>query len=142
MSYTGEEGIIALEKAVSEAERIHGKIEDVIIFVTDNGITFKAKRFKKGIKDIGIELEIKIGHRMPKHIGRIERFHGTLKEECLWYEDLNNPYRAIKIIDDYCEYYNYKRPHWGIGLKTPIEEYTGKDYWEIKHLKLKGVKIA
>ena len=79
-SYTAKEGITALKKAIAEAESIHGRIEEEIILVTDNGVTFKANRFRREMED---EIEnslkhIRIGHRMPKHIGIIERLHGNL----------------------------------------------------------------
>lgn len=53
----------------------------------------------------------------------IERFNGILRKECvgyLQYKKKDLP-RLQKQINDYLEYYNTKRPHLSLNLKTPKE---------------------
>ncbi|MEO0294234.1 MAG: integrase core domain-containing protein [candidate division WOR-3 bacterium] len=54
---------------------------------------------------------IRIGHRMPKHIGVIERFHCNLKEEAIYYEYPESPFEVMEIVNRYRDYYNWERPH-------------------------------
>lgn len=72
---------------------------------------------------------------MPEHIGSIERFHGNMKQECVylnWYED---PLEAEISLRDYGIYYNYERPHRGNKPKTPAEVYLEKHYVETLNFK-------
>jgi len=73
-----------------------------IHLITDNGTTFVSGYFAKELKkqiiegrDIEIFEHVRIGYRMPEHIGSIERYHGNCKQECLekcdwWGESINN----------------------------------------------------
>jgi transposase InsO family protein len=56
----------------------------------------------------------------PNDNAHIERFNRTLQEECLdKYE--RNPEILNKALRKYLEYYNSKRLHLGIKLKTPMQ---------------------
>lgn len=58
--------------------------------------------------------------RTPTDNGYVERFIRTLQDECL-----HRIPRDFKIwqkeIPEFLEYYNTKRPHMGINIKTPLE---------------------
>ena len=69
--------------------------------------------------------QIKKSHRYtrigkPNDNAYIERFNRTLQEECLDKvpNDVSKINRALK---EYLSYYNHKRLHMGISLRTPIE---------------------
>lgn len=134
-SYSAWDGVEALKKALKEAERIHGKIKHPIYLVTDNGTTFTAKRFKAFVDGKIMEEEVKklfqhirIGYRMPQHIGLIERYHQNLKQEAIYPYEYENGFQVMQKIKEYVDYYNYERPHWALNLRTPAEVYTGCDY--------------
>ena len=56
----------------------------------------------------------------PNDNAHIERFNRTLQEECL--DKIPNKVRNInKALKEYLEYYNTKRAHLGIDLRSPIQ---------------------
>ena len=61
--------------------------------------------------------------RTPSDNGHLERFNRTLQEECL-----NRIPRRLRVwkkeIPEYLSWYNTKRPHMALGMKSPIEVVT------------------
>lgn len=58
--------------------------------------------------------------RRPNDNAHLERFNRTIQEECI--NRLPRDTRAInKALPDYLNYYNTKRYHFGINLKTPSQ---------------------
>jgi len=136
-SYSAKEGVAALKDAIAEAERLHGPLTKTIHLITDNGTTFIAKFWAEKLRNTKLSEKeerlfdhIRIGYRMPQHIGSIERFHGNFKRECVhlhWFQD---PIEAEICAKSYGRYYNYERPHWTLKLKTPAEVYLNRPYEE------------
>jgi putative transposase len=52
----------------------------------------------------------------------LERFHGTLKSRTKVMRGLKSPETALLFLDGWLAYYNFFRPHEGIGNKTPAEK--------------------
>jgi putative transposase len=140
-SYSAAEGLDAIREAVAEAERLHGHLQEPVFLVTDNGSTFIARRFAWGLKELltseGADLlqHVRIGYRMPEHMGLLERFHGTLKAEVVWASWFDDPVEAANLLRRYGSYYNYERPHWALSLKTPAEVYLGVSWKEAREFK-------
>lgn len=91
---------------------------------TDNGSEF-SEHFHQACLALGITHYHTYPHS-PKMNAFIERFNRTLNEECLVYN------RALMRDDvdqfndtlvDWLHWYNYERPHEGIGLISPMEYY-------------------
>ena len=91
---------------------------------TDNGSEF-AHHFHEACLALGIT-HYHTYPRSPKMNAFIERFNRTLNEECLVYN------RALMRDDvglfndtliDWLYWYNYDRPHEGLGLLSPMEYY-------------------
>lgn len=58
--------------------------------------------------------------RMPNDNAHIERFNRTIQEECL--DSLPKNVRIInRALKQYLDYYNNRRLHFGINLKTPAQ---------------------
>ncbi len=56
--------------------------------------------------------------RMPNDNAHLERFNRTIQEECL--DQLPRAVDAInKVLPEYLAYYNNRRLHFGLHLKTP-----------------------
>jgi transposase InsO family protein len=94
-----------------------GQIEYIHI---DNGSEFK-KHFEQAAKELGIEL-LHARPYQPKDKPLVERFNGILKQEFI---DLGNFTLDVEEFNrsllDYITFYNFKRPHWSLNLKRPIE---------------------
>jgi len=83
---------------------------------TDNG-----SEFGKFFTDYVNRLKINHRHihpRSPNENGHLERFNRTVQEEP---SKFGMTYWTQKSLDDYMHYYNNKRLHLGINLKTPSE---------------------
>jgi transposase InsO family protein len=61
----------------------------------------------------------------PEHNGKVERFHRTIDEECLWRTraESEHPETVRFQLNRYLIWYNTKRRHGGVGMnkKTPQE---------------------
>lgn len=85
---------------------------------TDHGSEF-SKQLTKVIGHVGIEhRHSRI--RTPTDNGHVERFIRTLQDECL--HRIPRDFDVWqKEIPEFLDYYNTKRPHMGLKMKTPLE---------------------
>jgi transposase InsO family protein len=99
--------------------------------LTDNGKVFTGKYASRPIevlfdricRENGIEhLLTKV--RSPTTTGKIERFHGTLRRECLQGRVFADRAAAQAVIDAWIVEYNTDRPHQSIGRCTPAERFA------------------
>jgi transposase InsO family protein len=83
------------------------------------GITVE---FERKLAEAGVEL-INAAPAHPQTLGKLERFHRTLKE---WLFD-EGPAADLEhlqlLLDRFRSHYNEERPHQGIGNHTPAERY-------------------
>jgi transposase InsO family protein len=83
------------------------------------GITVE---FERRLAEAGVEL-INAAPAHPQTLGKLERFHRTLKE---WLSD-EGPAVDLEhlqlLLDRFRSHYNEQRPHQGIGNLTPAERY-------------------
>ncbi|MFN5234188.1 MAG: integrase core domain-containing protein [Burkholderiaceae bacterium] len=54
----------------------------------------------------------------------IERVIRTLKEQCVYRHRFETLKHASRAIADWIGFYNYRRPHQALGLKTPAEAFV------------------
>jgi putative transposase len=86
----------------------------------DNGPELTSRHFLAWCIERKIEL-VHIQPGRPMQNGRVESFHGKLRDECLrvsWFENLFEARRKIKIWQTD---YNQERPHSSLGYRTPEE---------------------
>lgn len=94
--------------------------------LSDNGTQMRSNDFKEYVEDLKIE-HIRTAYRHPETIGKIERYHRSVKEEDVFPEGYDNPYLAKEGIDEYIRWYNEVRPHKALDYVTPEEKYWGLD---------------
>ncbi len=129
-SYSALEVMHALKLAREEAERLHGPLEKQPHLVTDNGSSFLARRFQQFVKE-GYQ-HVRIQYRTPQQLGLLERFHGTLKTEEVYWRLYDSPQHARECLAEFRERYNQRRPHWALAPEkggdplVPLEVYAGK----------------
>ncbi len=90
---------------------------------TDNGSEFNL-HFEEACKELGITHFYNYP-RSPKMNAFIERFNRTIQDEFLFKVqrlliDTNNIPDFNSHLENYLMFYNHTRPHWGLGLNTPI----------------------
>ena len=134
-AYTRE--CLALEVDTSFASRRVTRVLDEIIaergaplaIRCDNGPELTSRHFLAWAIERGIEL-LHIQPGKPTQNGRLESFHGKLREECLRVSWFQNLFDARRKVAAWKKEYNEERPHSSLGYRTP-KEFTemsrGKD---------------
>jgi putative transposase len=94
--------------------------------ISDNGPQFIAKDFKEFIRLCGMT-HVKTSPYYPQSNGKIERFHRTLKGDCIRTETPLSLEDARRIVARYVEHYNTVRLHSAIGYITPKDKLEGRE---------------
>jgi transposase InsO family protein len=93
--------------------------------ISDNGPQFMARDFKEFIRISGMT-HVRTSPFYPQSNGKIERWHKSLKRECirpltpLTLED------ARRLIQSYVDHYNTVRLHSAVGYVTPQDMLAGR----------------
>jgi putative transposase len=94
--------------------------------ISDNGPQFIARDFKEFIRICGMT-HVKTSPYYPQSNGKIERFHRTIKGDCIRTETPLSLDDARRIVARYIEHYNTVRLHSAIGYITPLAKLEGRD---------------
>jgi putative transposase len=105
--------------------------------ISDNGPQFVAKDFKEYIRIAGMT-HVRTSPYYPQSNGKIERWHGTLKRECIRPGVLLNLDDAKRVVGDYIHHYNNVRLNSAIGYIAPIDKLNGRseEIFRARDLKL------
>jgi transposase InsO family protein len=96
--------------------------------LSDNGTCFTGRLrgtevdFERRIKALGVT-PITSRPYHPQTLGKLERFHRTLKEWLATQTAAEHPGELQSLLDRFRRHYNLERPHQGIGDQTPAERY-------------------
>jgi len=94
--------------------------------ISDNGPQFIAKDFKEFIRISGMT-HVRTSPFYPQSNGKLERFHKTIKTECIRPGTPLSLDDARRIVEKYIEHYNTVRLHSAIGYVTPSDKLNGRD---------------
>jgi transposase InsO family protein len=94
--------------------------------ISDNGPQFIAKDFKEFIRISGME-HVRTSPCYPQSNGKIERWHQSLKRECIRPKCPLSLEEARRIVDGFVDYYNTKRLHSSIGFISPKDKLEGRE---------------
>ena len=97
--------------------------------LTDEGTAFyswsgEKTKFQHYLDDSKIEHIVADPHS-PTTTGKVERFHQTIKNELIRKVKFKDYKDAADKIKAYVSYYNYERPHQGLGGVRPADRFTG-----------------
>ena len=106
----------AREKFPEEAPRI----------ISDNGPQFVAKDFKEFIRLSGMT-HVRTSPYYPQSNGKLERWHGTLKQDCLRPNVPLSIDEARALVARFVDGYNHARLHSAIGYVTPADKLAGRE---------------
>ena len=93
--------------------------------ISDNGPQFLAKDFKEFIRISGMT-HVRTSPYYPQSNGKLERWHKSLKSECIRPGVPLTPEDARRLIQRYVEHYNTVRLHSAIGFVTPADLLAGR----------------
>lgn len=94
--------------------------------ITDNGPQFIAKDFKEFIRISGMT-HVKTSPYYPQSNGKIERWHQTLKQDCIRPHVPLSLEEARQLVERFVDDYNHVRLHSGIGYVTPYDKLQGRE---------------
>jgi len=94
--------------------------------ISDNGPQFIARDFKEFIRVSGIT-HVRTSPFYPQSNGKLERWHGTMKRECVRPAAPATLDEARRRIGTYVEHYNTERLHSALGYVTPMDKLMGLD---------------
>ncbi len=115
---------IDVETILQRARECHPGVTPRII--TDNGPQFIAKDFKEFIRIAGMT-HVRTSPYYPQSNGKLERFHKTIKGECIRVKVPLSLEEARRIVAEYVQHYNCVRLHSAIGYVTPNDRLLGND---------------
>lgn len=125
------DAIEAVQRAVEETERLHGRpmIEVLadpdtgevskIILVTDNGSAFKSAAFAKYLASTGWFTHVRTRRATPGQNGVRERAFGSLKYEHLYRYEIDTGPDVARLAEEYRQIYNWIRPHESLQMRRP-----------------------
>ena len=94
--------------------------------ISDNGPQFLAKDFKEFIRICGMT-HVRTSPYYPQSNGKIERWHRSLKAECIRPGVPLSLEDARRLVEGYVRHYNEVRLHSAIGYVTPAAKMAGRD---------------
>ena len=93
--------------------------------ITDNGPQFISREFKEFVRLCGMD-HVRTSPYYPQSNGKIERWHGTLKEECIRVKPVESLEDAKRRTKEFVGHYNNERLHASIGYVTPNDKLAGR----------------
>ena len=119
-SMTEQDELVVLQRAKEKYPHETPRI------ISDNGSQFLAKDFKEFIRICGMT-HVRTSPYYPQSNGKLERFHGSIKGECLRPGTPISLEDAIRIVTRYVEHYNEVRLHSAIGYVAPADKLAGRE---------------
>ena len=113
----------ALEQALIARFGTLGRVPAPFLLRSDNGLVFTSRNSTRMVRSYGLSQEFITPH-CPQQNGMVERVIRTLKEQCLHRHRFETQQHASRVIGDWIRFYNHRRPHQALGMKTPAKAYA------------------
>ena len=94
--------------------------------ISDNGPQFIAKDFKEFIRICGMT-HVKTSPYYPQSNGKLERYHRTIKGDCIRPGTPLSLSDARRLVAGYVERYNQVRLHSALGYIAPTDKLHGRE---------------
>jgi transposase InsO family protein len=111
---------VVVERALEKFPGEHPRI------ITDNGPQFIARDFKDFIRLTGLT-HVRTSPYYPQSNGKLERWHGSIKRECIRPACPESLEEALRLVASYVDQYNHVRLHSALGYITPADKLNGLD---------------
>ena len=113
----------ALEQALISRFGTLGRVPNKFLLRSDNGLVFTSRSYTALVKSYGLQQEFITPHT-PEQNGMVERVIRTLKEQCAHRHRFETLQHASRVIGDWISFYNNRRPHQALGMKTPAQTFA------------------
>ena len=113
----------ALEQALITRFGTLGRVPAPFLLRSDNGLVFTSRHYTRLVRSYGLQQEFITPH-CPQQNGMVERVIRTLKEQCVHRHRFESQQHATRVVGDWIQFYNHRRPHQALGMKTPAEAYA------------------
>lgn len=100
--------------------------EETPRIISDNGPQFTSREFKEFVRISGMS-HVRTSPYYPQSNGKLERFHGTIKAECIRPKTPLSLEDARRVVEHYVRHYNEVRLHSAIGYITPSDKLHGRE---------------
>ena len=113
----------ALEHALIAQVGTLGRVPKLFLLRSDNGLVFTSRDYTALVRSYGLRQEFNTPH-CPQQNGMIERVIRTLREQCVHRHRFETLPHASRAIADWIQFYNHRRPHQALKMKTPAEAFA------------------
>lgn len=113
----------ALEQALIARFGTLGRVPVPFLLRSDNGLDFTSRGYTALVRSYGLKQEFITPH-CPEQNGLVERVIRTLKEQCVHRTRFETLQHASRVIGDWISFYNHRRPHQALGMKTPAATFA------------------
>ncbi|HEY5806796.1 MAG TPA: integrase core domain-containing protein [Povalibacter sp.] len=87
------------------------------------GLVFTSRSYTALVRGYSLRQEFITPHT-PEQNGLAERVIRTLKDQCVHRHRFETLQHASRVIGDWISFYNNRRPHQSLGMKTPAEAFA------------------
>ena len=115
--------VSALEQALIARFGTLGRVTTPFLLTSDNGLLFTSRAYTRLGRSYGLRQGF-ITPQCPQQNGMIERVIRTLKEQCVHRHRFETQQHASRVIGEWFRFYNTRRPHQALGMKTPAMAYA------------------
>lgn len=112
----------AMEQALIARYGTLGRVTRPFLPRSDNGLVFTSRSFTALVRSYGLKQEFITPH-CPEQNGLVERVIRSLKEQCIHRQRFETLQPASRVISDWVRFYNHRRPHQALAMKTPAQTY-------------------
>lgn len=113
----GADAVAFLEHALAAFDARGIRVERLL---SDNGAGYKSNRFRDACQALGLR-HTRTKPRHPWTNGRVERFIGTVQQECLYAQPFTSDPERDLAIALYVAYYNAERTHTALEGLAPLD---------------------
>lgn len=112
----------ALEHLLTNRFGTLGRVNREFMLRSDNGLVFTSRHYTVPVRSFRLKQEFITPH-CPQQSGMVERVIRTLKEQCVHRHRFESIQHAARAIWDWIQFYNIRRPHQPLAMRTPAEAF-------------------